>query len=129
MRKRAIFPIVIYLQEPNQQIHITYCRLRKEVIVSFKFTGIVHYEFRNIAAVGRPCQILRTYGIESMRAFRIVEVHDIHLRLDSIAMVVVKEFIIRDGCKFRKFVVVNEHRITFLRHLLEKRTIYAVALS
>ena len=69
------------------------------------------------------------HRIETMGVQRVIEVDCIEFRLHRVAVIVVQKLIHHPSGQVRIFVVIDKHRIAFLHHLAEERTIDAEGFS
>ena len=62
--------------------------------------------------------------VASVGIARVVEVDDEELRLYRILFDIEKKFVVDDLRKVRELVVIDEHRVSLLYHLLDERVVY-----
>ena len=67
--------------------------------------------------------------VASVGIARVVEVDDEELRLYRILFDIEKKFVVDDLRKVRELVVIDEHRVSLLYHLLDERVVYGERLS
>ena len=130
MREGAVDAVLIDFQEPDEKVHIAAGRQGKEVIAfGLLPVGILEDDFGNLGGVHRVGQIPWMDGIEAVRVKRVVEIHDVHLRFHRIETVIVQQFVQHACRKARVLEVIDEHRVPFSHHLLDKGRVDTGGLS
>ena len=116
MGERAILTSLIDTEIPNYSRQKNNRAFHEEVaLLAYpRAIEVKHYRVTGFISIRNVRHEAGVYRVASVALAWVVKVDNVKLRLDLVAVQVVKQMIVSDFRKVRKFVIVTVHRKTFL---------------